>query len=131
MDSQESSRSAITEERLESAIANLLRVGVLASAALVGVAGLFYLLQHRTDTVNYARFQMEQNNLRALSGIFASALRLQTDAIIQLGLCLLIATPIARVVLAALGFYLQRDRLYVGVSLIVLAILIFSVTHAF
>jgi uncharacterized membrane protein len=131
MESRENYRPAITEERLESAIANLLRAGVLVSAALVGLAGLFYLLQHRTDTVDYARFQMEQNNLRTLSGIFASAMRLQIDAMIQLGLVLLIATPIARVGLAALGFYLQRDRLYVAVSLIVLAILMISLTHAF
>ena len=131
MDSQEDSRPAVTEERLESAIANLLRGGVLASAALVGVAGLFYLWQHRANIVNYGTFQLERSNLRTLSGILASATRLRADALIQLGLVLLIATPIARVGLAALGFYLQRDRPYVVVSLIVLGILIFSLTHAF
>jgi uncharacterized membrane protein len=131
MDSQEDSRRALTEERFESAIANLLRLGVLASAALVGVGGLLYLWQHRANTVNYSAFQLEPGNLRTLSGILASATRLRTDAMIQLGLVLLIFTPIARVALAALGFYLQRDHLYVLVSLMVFAILIVSLTHLF
>jgi uncharacterized membrane protein len=131
MDSQENSRPAITEARLASTIASLLRGGVLASAALVGVAGVFYLLQHGADTVSYGTFHLQRNDFRTISGILASAMRFRTDAIIQLGLVLLIATPIARVALAAVGFCLQRDRLYVAVSLIVFAILIFSLTHAF
>jgi uncharacterized membrane protein len=43
---------------------------------------------------------------------------------------LLIATPVARVALAAVGFYLEGDRLYVVVSLTVLAILAYSIMHA-
>jgi uncharacterized membrane protein len=130
MDSREDFRPAITDERLESAIANLLHVGVITAAALVAVGGSFYLIQNHANRVSYATFHMERSNLRTLSGILASAMRLRTDAVIQLGLCLLIATPIARVGLAAFGFYLERDRLYVMVSLVVLAILIFSITHA-
>jgi uncharacterized membrane protein len=129
MDLREDSRPLITEERLEAAIANLLRGGVLVSAGLVALAGLFYLIQNHAHAVTYANFQIERSNLRTLSGIFASAMRLRTDAVIQLGLTFLIATPIARVALAALGFYLQRDRLYVVVSLIVLGILMFSFMH--
>ena len=51
------------------------------------------------------------------------------DLPVQLGLLLLIATPIARVVLAAVGFAFERDRMYVVVSLIVLAVLLFSLLH--
>ena len=131
MDSREDSRPALTEERLESAIANLLRGGVLASAALVAMSGLIYLMQNHAAHITYGIFQMERGNLRTLAGIFRSAIRLRTDAMMQLGLVFLIATPIARVALAALGFYLQGDRLYVMVSLIVFAILIFSLMHAF
>ena len=49
---------------------------------------------------------------------------------IQLGLLLLIATPVARVAMAVIGFHLERDRLYEVVSLIVLAVLAFSLMHA-
>ncbi len=130
MGSPEGSKSGWSDENLEAIIGNLLRVGVLVSATIVGVAGLFYLIQHHADSVNYANFHIECSSLRTLPGIFRSAMRLRTDAMIQLGLVLLIATPIARVVLAALGFYFERDRLYVAVSLVVLAILIFSIMRA-
>jgi uncharacterized membrane protein len=51
-------------------------------------------------------------------------------AIMQVGLLLLILTPIARVALAVVGFFLERDRLYTVVSLIVFVILMFSLIHA-
>src|SRR5262245_17888906 len=107
----------MTDEKLEAMIGNLLRAGVLASAVIVTSAGIFYLLQHHAEDVNYATFHIERSNLRTLPGIFSSAMRLRADALIQLGLVLLIATPIVRVMLAAVGFYLERDHLYVGVSL--------------
>ncbi len=45
---------------------------------------------------------------------------------IQLGILLLIATPVARVLLLVLGFAWQRDRTYVLVSLVVLGLLVYS-----
>ncbi len=45
---------------------------------------------------------------------------------IQLGILLLIATPVVRVVFCVVGFARQRDRLYVAVRTLVLAILIYS-----
>ncbi len=45
---------------------------------------------------------------------------------IQLGLLLLIATPIARVAFSVVGFAIERDRMYVVFTLIVLAILLYS-----
>jgi uncharacterized membrane protein len=120
----------MTDEKLQTMIGNLLRAGVLFSAAIVSAAGVVYLIQHHSDVIAYRAFHMESADLRVLPGILRSAARLHTDAIIQLGLVFLIATPIARVALAAVGFYLERDRLYVAVSLIVLAILLYSVMHA-
>jgi|SRR5579859_723122 len=120
----------MTDRALEILVGRLLRLGVLISALVVAVGGALYLVRHYVDTVNYRVFQGENPDLRSIAGIWASALHLHSDAIIQLGLLLLIATPIARVALAAVGFYLEKDRLYVVVSLTVLAILIFSIMHA-
>jgi uncharacterized membrane protein len=47
-------------------------------------------------------------------------------SLIQLGLLLLIATPIARVVFSIVGFAIERDRMYVAFTLIVLAVLLYS-----
>src|SRR5436190_3890769 len=130
MDLPAGSRSKLTDEELEAIIGNLLRAGVMLSATIVLVGGVAFLIQHHADVVSYANFHLERSNLRTLTGIFRSAMRLRADAIIQLGLVFLIATPIARVALAALGFYFEGDRLYVVVSLIVLVILTFSIVRA-
>jgi uncharacterized membrane protein len=46
--------------------------------------------------------------------------------LIQLGLLLLIATPIFRVALSIVGFAIERDHLYVGFTAVVLVILLYS-----
>lgn len=120
----------MTDERLEIFIGNLLRLGVLVSAVVVAIGGALYLAQHGHEVVNYQRFRSELPELRNLPGICIAAFHLRSDGIIQLGLVLLIATPVARVALAVIGFYLEHDRLYVVVSLIVLAILAYSMMHA-
>jgi uncharacterized membrane protein len=66
----------------------------------------------------------------ASQGIVISAAHGQSEAIIQLGLLLLIAHAVARVAVAMVVFALERDRLYTVVSLIVLLILAFSLLHA-
>jgi uncharacterized membrane protein len=116
----------MNDEKLEIIIGNLLRTGVLASALIVLVAGVIYVAQHHADRINYAAFQLERSDLRTVTGILHSAGSLRPDAMIQLGLLLLIATPVARVAFAAIGFFLEGDRLYVAVSAIVLLILLFS-----
>ncbi len=47
-------------------------------------------------------------------------------AIIDIGLLLLIATPVMRVVFSMVAFALEKDRLYVALTLIVLVILLLS-----
>ena len=56
--------------------------------------------------------------------IVAAALAGRREAVIQLGVVILIATPIARVLLSLVAFALQRDRTYVVVTLIVLVVLL-------
>lgn len=118
------------DQRLENMIGNLLRAGVLLAAAVVFAGGAFYLAQHYADHVNYRNFVAGTGSVSTLPGIFHSALHFQSEGWIQLGLLLLIATPVARVALAVVGFAMERDRLYVVVSLIVLAILVVSLLRA-
>lgn len=119
-------KSKWNDERVEGIIANLLRAGVLLAAAVVLFGGIVYLSRHGKAAADYRVFRGEPNDLRHLSGIFQSAIRLHGRGIIQLGLLLLIATPIARVAFAIFGFAAERDRMYVTVSSIVLAVLLYS-----
>jgi uncharacterized membrane protein len=120
----------MTDERLENLIGNILRFGVLTAAVVVAAGGIFFLVEHHADPVHYRTFRLESVRFRELSDIVRSSFQLDPAAIIQLGLVVLIATPIARVALASIGFYLERDRLYVFVSLVVLSVLVFSLMHS-
>lgn len=120
----------MNDRRLELMIGNLLRIGVLLAAAFVFMGGAIYLAQHGTQPVSYRAFVPGPEELRTLGGIISSATHFESEGLIQFGLLLLIATPIARVAFAAVGFQLERDRLYVAISLIVLAVLVFSLLHA-
>ncbi|HTB97856.1 MAG TPA: DUF1634 domain-containing protein [Terracidiphilus sp.] len=118
------------DKRLESIIGTLLRVGVLLAASIVFVGGFAYLVQNHDSLVSYRVFMPSLPQARTLAGIVRSAARFNSEGLIQFGLLLLIATPVARVALALVGFALERDRLYAGVSFIVLAILVYSLMHA-
>jgi len=118
------------DRRLETIIGQLLRAGVLLAAATVFAGGALYLVRHHAEPANYHNFVAGLANTRSVPGIVVSAAHGQSEAIIELGLVLLILTPIARVVIALVGFLLERDRLYAVVSLIVLLILISSLMRA-
>lgn len=118
------------DRRLETTMGNLLRIGVLLAAGLVTIGALLYLARHWTDHVSFRTFAAESSDLRRVPGIVRLAAHLDSRGLIQFGLLLLIATPVARVVFAIIGFALERDHLYVVVSCIVLAVLIVSLLHA-
>jgi len=115
-----------SDVRLEVVMGTLLRAGVLLAAAVVLAGGTLYVLRHGLETPHYRVFRGEPADLRHMVGIVGDALRLSARGIIQLGLVLLIITPVARVALAVVGFALERDRMYVLVSAVVLGVLIFS-----
>jgi len=118
------------DRRLEITMGNLLRAGVLLAASVVLLGGCIYLALHHSDKVSFHTFTTEDAYLRSMPGIVRSAAHFDTRGLIQFGLLLLIATPVARVVFAVIGFSLERDRMYVVVSCIVLAVLVFSLLHA-
>jgi uncharacterized membrane protein len=114
---------------LEQRLGTLLRAGVLLSAAVTLVGGIMYLVVHGGDITHYHVFSGERAELRTVGGTVKGVIRGDSAAIIQLGVLLLIATPVARVFMSVIGFMKERDWLYVGCSLIVLAILVFSLSH--
>jgi uncharacterized membrane protein len=115
-----------SDPRLQAVVGNLLRFGVLLAAAVVLVGGLVYLARHGGAAPSYHVYHGQPENLRSLAGIVRTALALDDQGIVQLGLVLLVATPIARVAIAGVVFAIERDRAYVLVALLVLALLLWS-----
>jgi uncharacterized membrane protein len=120
----------MNDRRLENIIGRLLQIGVLIAAATVLAGGILYLIQNPSGHVDYRSFAPGSPSLNSLSGIVLSAAHFESLGLIQVGLLILIATPVARVAMAVVGFALERDRLYTVVSLTVLVILVFSLIHA-
>ncbi len=117
---------AWTDQRVETIVANLLRAGVWLAASVVALGGIIFLVRHGREMPQYARFVGEPSEYCTVSGIIRGAATFHGRNIIQLGLLLLIATPVARVAFSVVAFALERDRLYVVITLIVLAVLLFS-----
>ncbi len=115
-----------TDKRMEILMGNLLRGGVVLSAVVVFCGAAVYLVRHGHSPASYRTFQSEPSNLRTVSGIFREAIALRGRGIIQMGLLLLIATPVARVAFSIFGFAEEHDRIYVIVASIVLLILAYS-----
>jgi uncharacterized membrane protein len=116
-----------SDQRVETVLGNLLRAGVLLAAAWTLVGGIWYLIQHGAETrPDYEHFPIKRGTPSDLSAISNLALTLHSRGFIMVGVLLLIATPVARVVFSVIAFVVQRDWLYLAVTLIVLAILLYS-----
>jgi len=115
-----------TDRRIEDVVAILLRTGVALSAMVVFAGAVVYLLRHGTSTPNYRVFHGEPADLRSLTGIVHDAFTGHGRGIIQLGLLLLVATPVARVAFSIWGFAEERDHMYTVFTVIVLVILLYS-----
>jgi len=114
------------DRRLELILGDVLRSGVALAAAIVFIGAIVYIARHAAQPADYRIFHGEPSDFRTVPGVFRSVLAGRGRGLIQLGLLLLIATPIVRVAFSVVGFGLERDRLYVTFTLIVLAVLLYS-----
>src|SRR6185437_3333217 len=84
------------DKKTQAIIGSLLRTGVFASAAVVAIGACLLLARNGHSSHTYHIFRGEPAELRTLGGIARAARRGEPGGIIQLGLLLLIATPVAR-----------------------------------
>ncbi len=119
-------RQTAIDRKLEVVIGYTLRIGVVTAAAIVLIGGALYLVEDHSAAADYHAFQDQSEHSGSLSGIARNVRALDSCGIIQLGLLVLIATPIMRVVFSIIAFALERDVVYVIVTLVVLAVLLYS-----
>ncbi|HEY8849751.1 MAG TPA: DUF1634 domain-containing protein [Thermoanaerobaculia bacterium] len=115
---------------VDTAIATLLRTGVVLSIAIV-VLGIIFTFAHHPD---YFSSRPALGTLTSASAHFPSSIAdviagvrgLRGQSIVMAGLLLLIATPVARVALSIVVFVIERDRLYMSITVTVLIILLIA-----
>jgi uncharacterized membrane protein len=124
--------SDLSSKRREHSFARVLgivlRVGVLVSAAVVVCGGALYLVRQGSQSAAYGAFQGEPADLRSVTAIVGDAVHGSGRGMIQLGVLLLIATPVARVAFSVAGFIRERDWLYTAIAAAVLILLVASLT---
>lgn len=113
-------------ESIEIVLGNVLRWSTIISAVVIAAGGIGYLIVNGGETPDYETFRGEPTDLRSVEGIVAHAAQFHWRGVIQVGLLLLVATPIARVIGALVAFALRRDVKYVVISSLVLAALLYS-----
>jgi uncharacterized membrane protein len=114
------------EERFERVLGGLLRVGVVLAAAIVLFGGTVYLIRNGNDRPDFTELRDEPSPLQSPRGIIRHALEFRGRYIVQFGLLVLIATPVARVLFSVVGFARERDWTYVILTLFVLGVLLYS-----
>lgn len=114
------------DRRMDEIMSVLLRTGVLLAAVLVLVGGVIFLARHPMPASDYRLFHGAAPEMRTIRGILGDAANFHGRGLIQLGLLVLIATPVARVFFSVFAFIYERDWTYVAVTLIVLGLLSYS-----
>lgn len=114
---------------IQQLIGNTLRWGVILACLLASIGGIYYLLQHGLDTVpNYRHFDIvsaaAQSNITTFNGLWQGILHGDAASCIQVGVIVLILTPVARVVLSLFDFIVEQDWLYVAITALVLGIIV-------
>lgn len=125
----EERRPGWSDERVDTVIGNLLRWGVSVSALIV-LLGAARLLAQDGLRRSEDRSVFEPKPASP-SSIVRQAVALDSRGLLMLGLLVLIATPVARVIFSIAVFALQRDWMYVCFTLLVLTVLLYSLLSGY
>ncbi|MBX3379894.1 MAG: DUF1634 domain-containing protein [Phycisphaeraceae bacterium] len=109
---------------LESKLATLLTAGTALSAVVLCIGGAVFLWEDSASKLNFSAFEPSAHG--SVFSVFREAVQLKGSALMQLGVVLLILTPVARVFFTLVAFLARWDWLYVIVTVIVLGVLIYG-----
>jgi len=112
-------RDASVVRKTELIISHVLRAGVLLSAAVVltGVLDFYFTYSSKAKPVA---------EVTSLGAIWSGLGHAEPSSIVAVGLVLLLGTPVVRVAVSIIAFAVEHDIIYVGITALVLAILLFS-----
>ena len=123
----------LIDKDISKIIGNILRMGVYIALGVTFIGGLLYLTT-KGDLLSsqHSVFIEKNENLwqfvkHTLKGVMNG----EGLSIISLGILLLIATPLTRVLFSLVAFYIEKDRMYVIITIIVLVIIMVSILTGF
>jgi len=116
----------LSEKGMDLVIAYILRIGVLLAAALVFAGGVIWLSGFFSKVPDYHFFSRDLSHFPGLLNIVKKTAVLDGTSLIQAGVLVLILTPVLRVVFSFVSFLIQKDKIYILCTLIVLLNLVYS-----
>lgn len=117
------------DKNLALVIGNVMRWGVIVSLSLTFLGGLLYILWHPHEIISYKEYIEKDYSVAEILGkTFSGLLHFDGESLITFGILLLFATPVLRVLFSLIGFILEKDKLYILITLIVLAIIFISLS---
>jgi len=119
-------RRADTDREIEVILGNLLKIGVVAAGTAVAIGAVIFLARHGFEIPNYHVFKPDIFNFSNLGELLEGVIAFRSVSIIELGILLLIATPVIRVLFSVFAFAYEKDYMYIVFTLVVLFVLIFS-----
>ena len=122
----ERAKRKIGDQDLERIIGQLLRFGVLLSSLVVLAGGIVYLIRHGHEQPAFGWFKGEPDKMKNPVPMWKAILHGEGRPLIAFGLLLLILTPIARIVFSVAGYLLEKDYLYVVITLFVLTVILWN-----
>ncbi len=116
---------------MNAVISGVLRYGVVISAVIIAFGTILLLAKSGTlevsGQVTYYPNQVPHGNLDvSLNGLLSGLRSLDPLSIIELGVLVLLSTPVARVLASIFLFAAERDRTYAFITAVVLLLLVFS-----
>ncbi len=111
---------------IEKILANLLGGGVIIAASVVIVGAFLFLVRHGSEVPNYGVFKPDSFNYANFTGLFEGIISFRPASIMQLGILLLIATPVLRVLFSVFAFIYEKDYTYFVFTIFVFCVLILS-----
>ena len=117
----------VQDQDLERIIGQLLRFGVLLSSLVVLTGGVMYLVRHGYQLPQYGVFRGEPDKMKQPAPMWRVILKGEGRPLIGLGLLILIATPIARILFSIVGYLLEKDYLYVLITGVVLVVILWNI----
>lgn len=116
------------DKDISTLVGQILRIGVIFASITLILGGVLYLMIHGQEPLpNYKEFVGEPTSNTTISGIIVGAFQFNIPQIIQFGVLLLICTPILRVIGSLFGFIIEKDSMYVIITLIVLGVIVVSI----
>ena len=116
----------VSDDEMEERVGALLQAGVLVASVLVALGGIVFLAKYGRTAPHHETFSGEPSDLKSIGGIVTAAATLRGRGLIQLGILVLLATPVARVAFSLYAFVRQRDVTYIVITGFVLVLLLGS-----